>query len=62
MEVSIAKAWKAELEKKIAELIKDYEKKTMLQPDFIGFVRQPVCDSLGNETDCNYVVEVKVVL
>ena len=59
MEISIAKAYKRELQKKIAELIKEYEKNTSLSVVEVGLVRQGTYDGLGNETDFSYAVEVK---
>ena len=62
MEVNIAKTYKNELQKKIAELFKEFEKTTEIKVDKVKFVRQSQYDSMGNETDYNYAVEVKVVL
>ena len=62
MEINIAKTYKNELQKKIAELFKEFEKTTELKVDKVMFVRQSQYDSMGNETDYNYAVEVKVVL
>lgn len=62
MEITIARAYKRELEKKIAELLKEYEKNTSLTLSEITFVRQVTHDSLGNETDFNYAVEVKSII
>lgn len=62
MEVTIARTYKNELQKKIAELLKEFEKTTNLEPEIILSTRQSQTDALGNEIDFNYAVEVKVVL
>lgn len=62
MEVTIARTYKNELQKKIAELLKEFEKTTNLEPEIILSTRQSQADALGNEIDFNYAVEVKVVL
>lgn len=62
MELAILRAYKRELEKKIAELLKEYEKNTSLTASEIGFVRQSSYDNLGNEIDYNYSVEVETRL
>lgn len=62
MEVNIARTYKTELQKKISELLKEFEKTTKIKPESILFVRQSQYDSLGNETDYNYAVEIKAVL
>lgn len=62
MEITIARTYKNELQKKIAELLKEFEKVTELQPDHILIMRQSQYDELGNEKDSNYAVEVKVLL
>lgn len=59
MELTIAKAYKRELEKKISELFKEYEKNTTLSVSEIDLVRQGSFDKLGNEIDFAYSVEVK---
>lgn len=58
MEINIAKAYKRELQKNIAELLKEYEKTTGLDVNDIKIVRQSTSDQLGNETDFSYAVEV----
>lgn len=62
MEVSIAKTYKNELQKKLSELFKEFEKNTELKVDKVLFTRQSQYDAMGNETNYNYAVEVKVVL
>lgn len=59
MDVIIAKTYKNELQKKISELLKEYEKTTKLEVETILITRQSQSDALGNETDFNYAVEVK---
>ena len=59
MEIAIARTYKNELQKKIAELLKDYEKKTQLKVESILISRQSQSNSLGIETDFNYAVEAK---
>ena len=59
MEISIARTYQRELQKKISELIKEYEKNTSLKVSEIEFVRQSSFDAIGNEIDFNYAVEVK---
>lgn len=59
MDIIIARTYKTELQKKIADLIKEYEKMTKLEIDSILVTRQSQNDSLGNETDFNYAIEVK---
>lgn len=58
MDITIAKSYKRELQKKISEIIKEYEKITKLSVSNIEIVRQSSYDQLGNETDFNYAVEV----
>lgn len=58
MEINIARAYKRELQKNIAELLKEYEKTTGLDVNDIKIVRQSTSDQLGNETDFSYAVEV----
>lgn len=62
MDIIIARAYKSELQKKIAELLKEFEKNTSLEPKSIQFTRQSHADTLGNETDYNYAVEVAATL
>lgn len=62
MEINIARAFQKELQKKISELLKDYETKTELQVERIKLTRQPQYDSLGNETNFEYAVSVEVYL
>lgn len=62
MEITIAKTYKNELQKKISELLKEYEKATKLKAESIHIVRQGQFDALGNETDFNYAVELKSYL
>ena len=59
MEITSARAFKKELEKSVAKILKEYEKNTSLTVSEIKFVRQSSYDNLGNETDFNYSVEVK---
>ena len=59
MEITIARTFQRELQKKISELIKEYEKNTSLSVSEIKIVRQSSFDQLGNETDFSYAVEVK---
>ena len=59
MELTIARTYRRELEKKVAELLKEYEKNTSLSVSGITFVRQPSYDALGDETDFVYAVEVE---
>lgn len=59
MDIIIARTYKTELQKNIADLIKEYEKMTKLEVESILITRQSQSDSLGNETDFNYAVEVK---
>lgn len=61
-EIEKAKALKAEIEGGISKLLATYEKNTGLVVDNIGFVRQPVYDEMGKETDFRYVVELEVKL
>ena len=62
MEIVIARTYKRELEKKIAELLKEYENNTSLTANGLLFVRQATYDNLGNEIDYNYSVEVETRL
>lgn len=62
MEITIARTYKNELQKKIAELVKEFEKTSGLEVNQILVVRQGQFDSLGNEVDFNYAVEAKVNL
>lgn len=62
MEIVIARTYKRELEKKIAELLKEYESNTSLTANGVRFVRQAIYDNLGNEIDYNYAVEVETRL
>lgn len=62
MEITIARTYKNELQKKIAELLKEYEKNTSLQVDSILITRQSRSDKLGNETEYSYAVEAKSFL
>lgn len=59
MDVIIARTYKNELQKKISELLKEYEKTTKLEVDVVLVSRQSQSDSLGNEVDFNYAIEVK---
>lgn len=59
MDIIIARTYKSELQKKIAELLKEYEKTTKLEAETVFITRQTQSDALGNETDFNYAVEVK---
>lgn len=61
-EIEKAKALKAEIEKEISGMLATYEMKTGLTVDEIEFVRQPVYDNMGKETDFRYVVELEVKL
>ena len=61
-EIKKAKALKAEIEGDISKLLATYEKNTRLVVDNIGFIRQPIYDDMGNETDYRYVVELEVKL
>lgn len=62
MEITIARTYKNELQKKIAELVKEFEKTSGLEVNQILTVRQGQFDSLGNEVDFNYAIEAKVNL
>lgn len=62
MDIIIAKTYKSELQKKIAELLKEYEKTTKLEVDAILITRRNYFDALGNEIDFDYAVEVKSCL
>ena len=62
MELALVKIYKKELQKKIAELLKDFENKTELEVSDIDFVRQSEYDAIGNENDYSYAVEAKVVV
>lgn len=53
---------KIEVQQKIAEILKEFESNTQLSIESIEFIRRAIYDSLGNEIDCQYVVESKVVL
>lgn len=59
MDVIIARTYKNELQKKISDLLNEYEKTTKIEVDSILISRQSQSDSLGNEIDFNYAVEVK---
>lgn len=59
MDIIIARTYKNELQKKISELLKEYEKVTKLEVDSVFISRQSQSDSLGNEVDFNYAIEVK---
>lgn len=59
MDVIIARTYKNELQKKISELLKEYEKATKLEVGSVLISRQSQSDSLGNEIDFNYAIEVK---
>ena len=59
MDVIIARTYKNELQKKISELLKEYERTTKLEVDVVLVSRQSQSDSLGNEVDFNYAIEVK---
>ena len=61
-EIEKAKALKAEIEKDISGMLATYERNTGLVVDKIGFIRQPVYDNTGKETDYRYVVELTVKL
>lgn len=61
-EIDKAKSLKAEIEKDISGMLATYERNTGLAVDEIGFVRQPVYDNMGKETDFRYVVELTVKL
>lgn len=43
-------------------MLTTYERNTGLIVDEIGFIRQPVYDNMGKETDFRYVVELRVKL
>ena len=58
MEITSAKAFKKELEKSVAKILREYEKNTSLTVSEIRFVRQSSYDNLDNETDFTYAVEV----
>lgn len=62
MEIVIARTYKRELEKKIAELLKEYERNTSLMANGVRFVRQAIYNNLGDEIDYNYSVEVETQL
>ncbi len=62
MEIVIARTYKRELEKKISELLKEYERNTSLMANGVRFVRQAIYDNIGNEIDYNYAVEVETRL
>lgn len=59
MDAIIVRTYKDELQKKISDLLKDYEKTTKLEVESILISRQSQSDSLGNETDFSYAIEVK---
>lgn len=59
MDAIIVRTYKNELQKKISDLLKDYEKTTKLEVESILISRQSQSDSLGNETDFSYAIEVK---
>lgn len=59
MDVIIARTYKNELQKKISDLLNEYEKTTKIEVDSILISRQSQSDSLGNEIDFNYAVEIK---
>lgn len=59
MEVNIARTYKRELERKIAELIKEYEKNTTISVSNVTIVRQSTFDNLGCESEFKYAVEVE---
>lgn len=59
MDIIIARTYKNELQKKISDLLNEYEKITKIEVDSILISRQSQSDSLGNEIDFNYAVEVK---
>lgn len=59
MDIIIARTYKTELQKKIADLLKEYENQTKVEVENVSFIRQSQCDSLGNEIEFGYVVEVK---
>lgn len=61
-EIEKAKTLKAEIEGDISRLLATYEKNIGLVVNNIGFVRQPIYDDMGNETDYRYVVEPDVKL
>lgn len=61
-EIEKAKALKAEIEKDISGMLATYERNTGFIVDGIGFIRQPVYDNMGKETDFRYVVELRVKL
>lgn len=62
MDILIAKTYKSELQKKIAELLKEHEKITKLEVENISFIRQGQFDDLGNEYDFTYIVEAEIHL
>ena len=62
MEIVIARTYERELEKKISELLKEYERNTSLMANGVRFVRQAIYDNIGNEIDYNYAVEVETRL
>lgn len=59
MDLIIARTYKNELQKKISELLKEYEKVTELEVESVLISRQSQNDFLGNEIDFNYAIEVK---
>ena len=59
MDLIIARTYKNELQKKISELLKEYEKVTELEVESVLISRQSQSDFLGNEIDFNYAIEVK---
>ena len=59
MDLFIARTYKNELQKKISELLKEYEKVTELEVESVLISRQSQSDFLGNEIDFNYAIEVK---
>ena len=59
MYLIIARTYKNELQKKISELLKEYEKVTELEVESVLISRQSQSDFLGNEIDFNYAIEVK---
>lgn len=62
MDIIIARTYKNEMQKKIAELLKEFEKTTKMGAVRINLVRQSITDSLGNEVDFNYAVETEIHL
>lgn len=62
MELSELKKKKIILEGKISEAMSEFESETGLPVSEIGFVRRSIYSDMGVETDCQYVVQSKVLL